>query len=115
MVKRDCQLQHRQPAPFWYAIHSVGFSGEGRLQAMYQEAGLLNDRRELMVNSMHHQCVDKLGLGLRVVARAPDGLPEAVEHESARCVVGVQWHPEEMASHHEHARRLFEWFVRQCA
>ena len=112
---RDMQLQHRQMAPFWYAIHSVRFSGEGKLCAMFQESGMLDSRMELKVNSMHHQCIDKLGEGLKVVGRAADGVPEAVEHIAARCVVGVQWHPEEMASHHEHARRLFDWFVKQCA
>ena len=41
----------------------------------------------------HHQAVDRLGAGLRVVARAEDGTIEAIAHESAP-IVGVQWHPE---------------------
>jgi putative glutamine amidotransferase len=41
----------------------------------------------------HHQAIDRLGDGLRVVARAPDGVIEAVVHESAP-ITGVQWHPE---------------------
>ncbi len=44
--------------------------------------------------SAHHQAVATLGTGLRVVAVAPDGLVEAIEHESAP-VLGVQWHPED--------------------
>ena len=49
------------------------------------------------VNSSHHQSVLEPGRGLRVTARAPDGVVEAVEWtESSNWVVGVQWHPERM-------------------
>jgi putative glutamine amidotransferase len=41
----------------------------------------------------HHQAIDKIGDSLRVVARAEDGIIEAVVHESAP-ITGVQWHPE---------------------
>lgn len=41
----------------------------------------------------HHQAIDTLGKGLRVAARADDGVIEAVVHESAP-ITGVQWHPE---------------------
>ncbi|HEX4643596.1 MAG TPA: gamma-glutamyl-gamma-aminobutyrate hydrolase family protein, partial [Candidatus Acidoferrales bacterium] len=37
------------------------------------------------------------GRGLRVTARAPDGVIEAVEWaDGSNWVVGVQWHPERM-------------------
>ncbi|WP_367128981.1 gamma-glutamyl-gamma-aminobutyrate hydrolase family protein [Saccharothrix sp. HUAS TT1] len=42
----------------------------------------------------HHQALDVLGDGLRVVAGAPDGTPEAVELPGARFALGVQSHPE---------------------
>lgn len=49
------------------------------------------------VNSWHHQSVLEPGRGLRVTARAPDGVIEAVEWEDdSNWVVGVQWHPERM-------------------
>lgn len=50
---------------------------------------------ELRVNSAHHQGINQLGKRLRVGARAPDGLIEAIEttDESWFCI-GVQWHPE---------------------
>lgn len=43
------------------------------------------------VRSSHHQAVAKVGHGLRVTARSPDGVVEAVEGEG---VLGVEWHPE---------------------
>lgn len=45
----------------------------------------------------HHQCIDRLGAGLDVVARADDGTVEAVTIESAGWAFGVQWHPEDTA------------------
>ena len=48
-----------------------------------------------IVNSAHHQILDRVGAGLRVVQWAPDGVPEAVCH-AALPVWGVQWHPERL-------------------
>jgi putative glutamine amidotransferase len=42
----------------------------------------------------HHQAVRDLGQGLRVSARAADGLPEAIETTDGSWALGVQWHPE---------------------
>ena len=52
---------------------------------------------EARVNSSHHQAIKEPGRGLRVMARAPDGVVEAVEWTGdADWVTGVQWHPERM-------------------
>jgi putative glutamine amidotransferase len=51
-----------------------------------------------MVNSSHHQAIEKPGSGLRITASSADGLAEAVElsdHDRRFCVA-VQWHPERM-------------------
>jgi putative glutamine amidotransferase len=48
----------------------------------------------LRINSFHHQAVKHLGSDLRVVARAADGLVEAIEHREYPWLLGVQWHPE---------------------
>ncbi len=45
------------------------------------------------VLSRHKQAVADAG-SMRVVARAPDGLIEAVDDPSRRFCLGVQWHPE---------------------
>jgi putative glutamine amidotransferase len=47
------------------------------------------------VNSGHHQAVGEVGEGLRVSARAPDGVVEAVEGTGDAFLLAVQWHPEE--------------------
>ncbi len=50
---------------------------------------------ELRVNSTHHQAVNQVGKRLRVGAKSPDGVIEAIEttDETWFCV-GTQWHPE---------------------
>ena len=63
------------------------------------------------VNSRHHQAVDKVGEGLRVTARAPDGIVEGLERPDRRFAVAVQWHPENSVAHDEVNRRLFEAFA----
>ena len=45
----------------------------------------------------HHQAIDDLAPGLRVLVRAADGVIEGVAHETAPAV-GVQWHPEHPAT-----------------
>jgi len=52
------------------------------------------------VNSLHHQGVAEAGSGLRVAARAPDGLIEALERPEGPLCLGVQWHPEQLAAPH---------------
>jgi putative glutamine amidotransferase len=64
--------------------------------------------------STHHQAVDVVGTGLRVVGRSPDGLVEAIEPAPDVCgswVLGVQWHPEDTAGSDPVQQRLFDAFV----
>ena len=49
---------------------------------------------ELWLNSFHHQAIRDVAPGLEVVARADDGVVEAVEARDRSWVIGVQWHPE---------------------
>ena len=46
-----------------------------------------------LVNSAHHQSIDRLGTGLRAIQWANDGTIEAVRHD-ALPIFAVQWHPE---------------------
>lgn len=68
------------------------------------------------VNSLHHQSVARPGAGLRVCARAPDGVIEAIESADPAAgplELGVQWHPEKLSD--TASRRLFEALVAACA
>ena len=78
------------------------------------EGGLLHrlaGERRVMVNSLHHQGIDRLGAGLVCEAAAPDGTIEAVRHASAQALtLGVQWHPEFDCGHDGLSARIFEAF-----
>ena len=60
--------------------------------------------------SLHHQAIDRLGRGVRIVARDLDDLVQAIEGVGATFFAGVQWHPEYLP-HHVRQRRLFRAFV----
>jgi putative glutamine amidotransferase len=94
---------HRQTEGGSTPTHDIAVQPRTRL------AGLLR-RRELGVNSFHHQAVDVPGDGLRVVAHATDGTVEAIEDRSRRFVVGVQWHAEAMVDTRAHLA-IFERLV----
>ena len=59
-------------------------------------AAALGDHR-LLVNSSHHQSIERVAPGLRVSARAPDRIVEGAEWVADDWwMLGVQWHPEEL-------------------
>ena len=115
----------------WPDLPSAGPAAEGsaaaihRSEAIYDqlmhsldvvpgsEVATLWDGAPARVNSVHHQGLREVGIGLRVTARAPDGLPEAVERPGGPWVLGVQWHPEWMTGDLQQ-ERLFERFVRRA-
>lgn len=52
----------------------------------------------LLVNSAHHQRINRLGKGLKIIQWCTDdNCPEALIHEQLP-VLGVQWHPERLPS-----------------
>ena len=61
-------------------------------------AKLYANRTEAMINTIHHQAVNRLGRGMIVEARSP--CPTASSRPSAgegrATSFGVQWHPEFM-------------------
>jgi putative glutamine amidotransferase len=107
-------LRHRFPVPPHEAVkpaHDVWVEREsllGRLLTPHLDAS-----DTCVVNSRHHQAVQRLGQGLTVVATAPDGVIEAVEAPELRFCLGVQWHPENFYRTGEF-RELFEGLLRAC-
>jgi putative glutamine amidotransferase len=72
----------------------------------------LLEATELVVHSVHHQAVRRLGRGLRAVAWSDDGVVEAVESTEHAFVVGLQWHPELAALADDRQRRFFQALVK---
>lgn len=67
------------------------------------------------VNSVHTQGVERLGVGLRPEAYAPDGLIEAFSVNDAKAfALGVQWHPEWKVSENPFYMSIFSAFGEAC-
>ncbi|MCI0665180.1 MAG: gamma-glutamyl-gamma-aminobutyrate hydrolase family protein [Acidobacteria bacterium] len=65
-----------------------------------------------MVNSSHHQAIAEVGSNLQVLARASDGVIEAViDPRPDRFVLGVQWHPEVGWENDRFSQALFNVFI----
>ena len=47
--------------------------------------------KKSLVNTIHHQAVNKVAEGFKITAIAEDGIIEAVEKGN---LIGIQWHPE---------------------
>ena len=63
---------------------------------------------EFIINSSHHQAVDRPGEGFRPVQWAPDGTVEAIRHETLP-LFGVQWHPERLRDPTDGWKLLQRW------
>ena len=99
-------IQHDAKSERSARVHAVDIDAGSRL------AGIVG-ARQITTNSFHHQSVDRLGKGLRTVARSEDGVVEAVEcADRAWWALGVQWHPEELTDTAENwDRKLFAAFA----
>ena len=102
-------LDHRddesQPLEVQYGpAHDVTLEPGGVLRA-------LADRDSIRVNSLHSQGIARLGKGLAIEARAPDGVVEAFRVRDAhRFALAVQWHPEWRVMSNSFSRALFAAF-----
>jgi putative glutamine amidotransferase len=68
--------------------HPISIKPESRLHAALGVG-------EIEVDSFHHQALDRIASDLTVVARAPDGVVEAVEFDGNGYVLAVQWELQE--------------------
>ncbi|MDR0642975.1 MAG: gamma-glutamyl-gamma-aminobutyrate hydrolase family protein [Treponema sp.] len=97
---------HRQKPPYDKPAHGLQINPGTPLHTL-----LGQDRLE--VNSSHHQGIASLAPDLEVMARAEDGLVEAVRMRDRAFVWALQWHPE-MALAWESSEKIFAAFVKAC-
>jgi len=104
---------HREPAE-----ESLEVQYGPRHPLHVQPGGLLDGiglPRQVEVNSLHGQGIERLAPGLRIEGLAPDGLIEAFSVDCARTfALGVQWHPEWQLAGNPHSRALFRAFGDAC-
>lgn len=105
-LRKEKVIQHLQKYNRSYLTHRVEVEEGTRLASIFG-AGILE------TNSMHHQAVKELGKGLKVSARACDGIVEAIEDEEG-LILGVQWHPEDLIDSAPVMNKLFGDLVERC-
>jgi len=91
-IASECpsSIDHDQSAEREMRVHDVSIEPQSKLFAA------VGDTR-ISVNSSHHQALARVADGLRVTAKAPDGIVEGAEwvHDDW-WMLAVQWHPEEL-------------------
>ncbi|HSH97696.1 MAG: gamma-glutamyl-gamma-aminobutyrate hydrolase family protein [Methylophilaceae bacterium] len=104
---------HREPKDLpiddqYSPAHSVRLVANGKLAR-------ITGHKQIMVNSLHGQGIDRLGKGLVAEAFAPDGLIEAVSVENAPAfTLAVQWHPEWKVMENPVYLSIFQAFGDAC-
>ena len=86
-----------------YLGKEVSHRGSGKTEHLVKinnkENRLFPETKDsFVVNSNHHQCIDKLAKGLTIIAKSKDGVIEAVSYDKSlhAYLVAVQFHPERM-------------------
>lgn len=102
--QRPSDICHRQTAPATEPTHKVTVEDGTLLRSLLKET--------VMTNSFHHQGVKDPAPGLRVAARAGDGMIEALESTTDRFILLVQWHPEFTHSTDPASDALFSAFIK---
>ena len=80
-------LEHEQTNPRNEISHEVFLISKTKLYNIVNQ-------KSIMVNSAHHQSVDKLGENLIINGKSKDGIIESIENTNHKWSIGVQWHPE---------------------
>ena len=107
--QRPGVLNHcRRDLPRNELTHTITIEAGSRMERIF-------GKRQISVNSLHHQAIRDLGRGVRISGWADDGLAELMELPEKRFVLGVQGHPEELYGEVSDFARLFRAFVRACA
>jgi putative glutamine amidotransferase len=94
--------QHIGSEDHWFAYHPVEIEPDSRL------AAAIGARSAARAHCVHHQALDRVADGLRVVGRTGDGIVHAAEVTAARWIVGTQWHPEDSAATDTEQQSLFD-------
>lgn len=101
-------FEHLPHSGHWAKVHTVTVRRGTLLSRILGQDTVL-------VNSQHHQAVDRVAPGFTLAALSEDGIVEAIEKPDARFCLGVQWHPEWLSDADPAMQGLFDAFVNACS
>jgi putative glutamine amidotransferase len=102
-----CYIKHDQRSNPEQPTHTVEVLKESDLHSVLVD--------EAITNSFQQMSLNKVAEGFKVVARAKDGIIEAIEREEGPFAMGVQWHPEMMSKYNEKMGKIFKLFIEKCS
>lgn len=97
-------LKHSQNDRPTLKTHSVNIDKSSKLFEIFKVD-------EFLINSFHHQAINKVAKNFKVVAKAKDGVIEAIEYKNYPFYIGVQWHPEMLQKTDDLMKKLFKEFI----
>lgn len=103
-MKEGAYIKHAQAANPQQPIHHVYVE---EMSFLAQAVG----ETEFLINSFHHQSIDKVAPGFKAVAKSKDGIVEAIEATGDHFMFAVQWHPEMMSRENTQAQAIFTAYV----
>ena len=99
-------IKHEQGTPRNRPSHSVKLLEGSLLEELAEE------KSSALVNSHHHQAIERVGRDLVATAWTSDGLVEALEDPRGdRFALAVQWHPEMGWEDDGFSQKIFQRFV----
>lgn len=84
--------------------HSIDIKKHTKLYDIFR-------KEKIFVNSLHHQSIKELGDNLLVSALSEDGIIEAIEAADDRFLIGLQFHPENLAKEHPEFLNIFKELI----
>jgi putative glutamine amidotransferase len=99
-------VNHRKDGPVHHPVKVMPATSLAALSGVTEGSVLSN----------HHQGIEKMGSGLKAMAKSEDGLVEAIEQEGSSLpfLMAVQWHPERMDVKSLLSSSLAKAFVNAC-
>lgn len=100
-------IKHDQERDPQFGIHMINISKGSQLHDILGVDSLV-------VNSRHHQAIDRLAQVFTITARTSDGIIEAIENKEKK-ILALQFHPEDMtAAGNKQMLRIFEYLIKQA-
>ena len=106
-------LKHEQGKPLERNSHSINIKEHSLLARLTADKN--TNSNKVLVNSHHHQSINRVGQNLEPTAWANDSVIECIEDtRKEKFILGVQWHPELTWRTDFLSKKIFETFTKEC-
>lgn len=103
-IKEELKQEHHQDHPYDHFWHLVDITSGSPLSDIL-------GKKDIEVNSIHHQAIRDVAPDLKVMATTEQGLVEGLYLPGKKYVLGIQWHPEYMYKTDENSQKIFASLV----